>query len=152
VAVAGLGLGSGDFQRNFQRNFRREPVGGPVVVWCDARVAQAGFYQRHGFEQVGSPFRRNGRDFVRMEATVVDRGATDPSTGQPTTPAAESGGAEVEEVDEGAWLGHRRAAWGVVVGQTLVPVMEKRAVERWLETINGRVGRGSEFRAAVALM
>lgn len=36
-------------------------------LWCNARVTAIGFYLKHGFEQTGSLFSKNGFDYEILE-------------------------------------------------------------------------------------
>jgi len=124
-----------------------------VVLWLDAREEQEGFYAARGFARDAAapePFAKRGRRYVRLTRLVPWR---------KTVAAGGSDGAGT--VDEIApppqsrpllLAGNKPAARGLNVGRADVTVLGKGAVELWLTTINRSVGRGSEFRSAVAAM
>lgn len=40
---------------------------GAEVLWCNARLSAAPFYERFGFTCTGNPWQQSGIDFIKME-------------------------------------------------------------------------------------
>ena len=124
---------------------------GAVLLWCDARAEQEGFYLKRGFKrqdpQPGSNggdasffFMKKGRKYVRMECGV-EAAAAAAAAAEGETAAALSAEGKVVGTGQGG-----------EASPVVVRVMGKEDVCRWLMATNKAVGRGSEFRSAAKHM
>lgn len=41
------------------------------VIWCDARLATAGWYERRGMHKFGIVFYKSGIEYIRMKANIT---------------------------------------------------------------------------------
>ncbi|TWR29363.1 GNAT family N-acetyltransferase [Mucilaginibacter pallidiroseus] len=59
------GTGIGTQLLNYITNFVLNEGG--QLLYCHARLSAIGFYEKHGYKQVGDVFNKGGIDFIRME-------------------------------------------------------------------------------------